>query len=262
MALDIILRDALDRDALDYCARSGASDKAAISAFVRGVKALGLWNNMVCWPLRSSQNAGNGDTVYSLGGLGTFNGTRVNGPAWTADGLSFPETTPVPHVLTAFTPSVSENFNVFAAFQCNPVGSALNCICASRQSSPSILFFSFFQSSESWERAVLWTTTGAIMAQGGHRTDGSYNTASARFEIAGSTKLSGLTRNNNSEVTASATDTIVPAAAPLVLGAETTTQRPLSGNLPFVAYLKVSSFNNAAFRTLYKSTLGTGLGLP
>jgi len=43
---------------------------------------------MVCWPLRSSQNAGTGDTVYSLGGLGTFNGTRVNGPAWTADGLT------------------------------------------------------------------------------------------------------------------------------------------------------------------------------
>jgi hypothetical protein len=42
---------------------------------------------MVCWPLRSSQNAGTGTTAYSLGGLGTFNGTLVNGPTWGADGL-------------------------------------------------------------------------------------------------------------------------------------------------------------------------------
>jgi hypothetical protein len=44
---------------------------------------------MVCWPLRSSQNAGTGSTAYSLGGLGTYNGTLVNGPTWGADGISF-----------------------------------------------------------------------------------------------------------------------------------------------------------------------------
>lgn len=76
-----------DADATAFAAASGATDVAALSAFVKGIKELGLWNNMVCWPLRSSQNAGTGDTVYSLGGLGTYDGTRVNGPAWTADGL-------------------------------------------------------------------------------------------------------------------------------------------------------------------------------
>ena len=76
-----------DADATAFAAASGATDAAALSAFVKGVKELGLWNSMVCWPLRSSQNAGTGDTVYSLGGLGTFNGTRVNGPAWGADGI-------------------------------------------------------------------------------------------------------------------------------------------------------------------------------
>jgi hypothetical protein len=49
---------------------------------------LGLWNNMVCWPLRSTQNAGTGTTAYSLGGLGTFNGTLVNGPTWGTDGIT------------------------------------------------------------------------------------------------------------------------------------------------------------------------------
>lgn len=86
-ALDLIVRESLDKDAAEYCRRSGAQDRQAINAFVRGVKALGLWNSMVCWPLRSSQNAGFGNTVHSLGGLGTYDGTRVNGPVWTADGL-------------------------------------------------------------------------------------------------------------------------------------------------------------------------------
>jgi hypothetical protein len=77
-----------DPDAAAFCARSGATDRAAINAFVRGVKDLGLWENMVCWPLRSSQNAGTGTTAYSLGGLGTFNGTLTNGPTWGTDGVT------------------------------------------------------------------------------------------------------------------------------------------------------------------------------
>jgi hypothetical protein len=77
-----------DADATAFAAASGATDVAALSAFVKGVKELGLWNSMVCWPLRSSQNAGTGTTAYSLGGLGTFNGTLANGPTWGSDGIT------------------------------------------------------------------------------------------------------------------------------------------------------------------------------
>ena len=80
---------AIDPDAAAYIALSGATDVSGIDAFVKGIKALGLWNSMVCWPLRSSQNVGTGTTVYSLGGLGAFNGTLVNGPPWSADGIDF-----------------------------------------------------------------------------------------------------------------------------------------------------------------------------
>jgi hypothetical protein len=82
-------RRGIDPDAADFCSRSGASDRAAVSAFVRGVKDLGLYQSMVCWPLRSTQNAGTGTTAYSLGGLGTFNGTLVNGPSWGTSGITF-----------------------------------------------------------------------------------------------------------------------------------------------------------------------------
>ena len=81
-----------DKDAINYFSRAGvtsATAKAQINAFVKGVKNLGLYNSMVCWPLRSSQNAGTGTTAYSLGGLGTFNGTFAGSPTWVANGLSF-----------------------------------------------------------------------------------------------------------------------------------------------------------------------------
>ena len=81
-----------DADAVAYFERAGVTDataKGQINAFVKGVKDLGLYNNMVSWPLRSAQNAGTGTTAYSLGGLGTFNGTLTNGPTWGADGVIF-----------------------------------------------------------------------------------------------------------------------------------------------------------------------------
>ena len=78
-----------DANASSFIATSGATDIVAINDFVLGVKTLGLWNSMVCWPLRSSQNAGAGTTAYSLGGLGTYNGTLVNGPSCGADGIAF-----------------------------------------------------------------------------------------------------------------------------------------------------------------------------
>ena len=74
---------------LNTCNITSATPRKQIRDFSAGVNDLGLWNSMVCWPLRSSQNYGSGDTVFSLGGLGTFNGTRVNGPAWANDGIDF-----------------------------------------------------------------------------------------------------------------------------------------------------------------------------
>jgi hypothetical protein len=92
MPIQLIIRNPLDRDAREYIQRAGVSNaagRAQINEFVRGIKGLGLWNSMVCWPLRSTQNAGTGTTAYSLGGLGTYNGTLVNGPTWGTDGIVF-----------------------------------------------------------------------------------------------------------------------------------------------------------------------------
>jgi hypothetical protein len=78
-----------DVDGDAYLARAGVTDplgRCEVLWFVRGMKALDLWRSMVCWPLRNYQNAGTGATVFSLGGLGIFNGTLQNSPVWNSDG--------------------------------------------------------------------------------------------------------------------------------------------------------------------------------
>jgi hypothetical protein len=84
----IITALAVDSNAQSFITASGATDVRAVDQFVKGVKALGLYDSMVCWPLRSSQNAGTGTTAYSLGGLGAYNGTLVNGPTWGSNFLT------------------------------------------------------------------------------------------------------------------------------------------------------------------------------
>lgn len=79
-----------DVDGDAYLTRASVTDligRAEVLWFVRGMKALGLYSNMVAWPMRSYQNRGTGSTVYSLGGLGTYNGTSYNSPTWGTSGI-------------------------------------------------------------------------------------------------------------------------------------------------------------------------------
>ena len=74
---------------LNVCNITSATPRQQIRDFSKGVNDLGLWNSMVCWPLRSSQNYGSGTTAFSLGGLGAYNGTLANGPTWGTNGIAF-----------------------------------------------------------------------------------------------------------------------------------------------------------------------------
>lgn len=125
-----------DPDALAFAATSGATDITALSNFVIGVKALGLWSGMVCWPLRSSQNAGVGVTAYSLGGIGPYNGTLINGPTWGTSGVSFDG---VDDRITVTTfPKGTEVTSVFGALY-NQAANA-NCEYLNFSSIPSLAF--------------------------------------------------------------------------------------------------------------------------
>lgn len=97
MPRQIIRTFGLDKDTVAFAQRVKAGSGTTIlpnnliqlNKFVVGIKRMGLWNQMVCWPMRSIHNAGRGSTVYSLGGLGIFNGTMVNSPSWENIGIKF-----------------------------------------------------------------------------------------------------------------------------------------------------------------------------
>jgi hypothetical protein len=80
--------------------------------FAQGIDRLGLWNSMVCWPLRSSQNAASGTTAFSLGGLGRFDGTLVGSPSRGANGLGL---TATQHMNAAVTTVPQDVTLLFAA---------------------------------------------------------------------------------------------------------------------------------------------------
>jgi len=69
-----------------FAALTGATELSKLSAFEAGMKAAGLWDALVCWPMLPGFNYGTGATVASFGGLGTYNGT-ITGGSWTSDGV-------------------------------------------------------------------------------------------------------------------------------------------------------------------------------
>jgi len=91
-------------------ATATASSQSLINTFVKGIKGLGLWNNFVCWPLRSSQNASATQTAYSLGGLGSYNGNLVNNPAWASNGLNINSTNSYLAISTQLTLSQPNSY--------------------------------------------------------------------------------------------------------------------------------------------------------
>ena len=110
----------LDVDTIAYAARVKAGSGVTIlpeplkqlNKFIVGIKKLGLWSSMVCWPMRSIHNAGTGTTVYSLGGLGTYNGTMTNSPTWGFNGVSFIASSYINVANTAVITSGSGSFSI------------------------------------------------------------------------------------------------------------------------------------------------------
>lgn len=87
-----ILSEPLDFDAVLYCQKTGATDLQDISDFVYGLKFLKVWDKTVCWLFRQSQNTGT-NTLYSLGGMGDYTGQLINSPVWGPNGIDINNST-------------------------------------------------------------------------------------------------------------------------------------------------------------------------
>jgi hypothetical protein len=254
LAAPFISKKLIDADATAFVAASGATDFDAINRFVIGIKTLGLYNSMVCWPLRSSQNAGTGSTAYSLGGLGTYNGTLVNGPTWGADGLTGALAISAITTSLALTTGNSSR-SVFGVWknlssnQFNPVGTT----------AAGIQRFVLRSNSQTTASADLFNgithdNFGSTTVPSGINFSAlSYNSAT-----------SGIIFKANSNIASTLTLAKNFTSSNLILGGY---DIPLYGLGIFsmaaafdLVALSETQIDN--LRMLYKSTLGQGLGLP
>ena len=254
---------AFDSDAAAFFATAGVTDataKSQINEFVVGVKGLGLYSNMVCWPLRSSQNAGTGTTAYSLGGLGSFNGTLVGGSTWGTSGIVLDGTSGA--ITTNYIqPNGNASFS-FVGKMSVPVTSANIAYSIDDLSNRKMsLFFSeLFSQKNVFEGNVSGVYTNRITinntdtqdflcVQASH--DGTNFYAQANANAIQSTAGSG---------------TMQGTGASLVLGRRSVAIAPayMNGIIAFAYAIQSSSINSnfTNFYTLYKTTLGQGLGLP
>ena len=254
-----------DADATAFAAASGATDVAALSAFVKGIKELGLWNNMVCWPLRSSQNAGTGTTASSLGGLGTFKGTLTNGPIWTAAGVSFDgsndyiitplEANDYPNGLSELVvfnaPPDTGNFSMFFGDEGAQLGEHATMIRRSAGDNLANLATDF---------------TGARANANQAITFGQWNAVHARI-VAPTIFLSVNAAAETSATTSGTFAPTAPTADRVGFGARDKAVNPnlyAKMTAAFGAFWGsgTSASQMQSVKALYKATLGTGLGLP
>jgi hypothetical protein len=241
------LGPSFDADALAYFARAGvtnADQKKNINSFVLGMKNLGLYNNMVCWPLRSSQNAGTGTTAYSLGGYGIYNGTLTGSSSWSESGLVLNGEAEV----TATVPYGATAGSLIGVIQANVLGSTADYSLLKNSNSgifvpyrDSTFYFDYPET-----RSRLSVASG--VSQG------------VMFFVAGYAGASGhKVFRNTTQLASNGTSASISANTLNILR----TTPAASMVAPFAMLLNAdASANNSDIYSLYKTTMGTGLGLP
>ena len=250
-----------DTDASAFFNTAGVSKtdaKQQISRFVTGIKDLGLWSSMVCWPLRSSQNAGTGTTAYSLGGLGTFNGTLVNEPTWGADGVIFDGSNE--YILGSSSISTNNTATIFyCGIHATMTGSqkAVNINKIEMGKAEAASF-----GVEATQLVPPFLTVGRSSTISGFGSGVRY-TATGVYNPSATTMIrfyNGASKETNGGATFGAF-----SADAIYIGARNASlNSPFNGTISVAVYLNsvLSDSNVSSLHTLYKTTLGLGLDLP
>jgi len=255
-----------DGDAAAYFSRAGVTDataKAQINAFVKGVKDLGLWSSMVCWPLRSTQNAGTGSTVYSLGGYGTYDGTKSGTISWGTNGMLYANDSSFKYITTGFTMAYDAANSLFA------VGALTATSSLNRR------YFGF--SGQASTPLSAGVDANSTLLQNINVYNGVYseivfsgNTDISTFNWFGiSTNYATGTNNLNAQFNSTFGTTSRASSGAgknlLHIGGGQSVSDTFTGTISFASYFPtsdVSQANKLLLYSLYKTTLGTGLGLP
>jgi hypothetical protein len=254
-----------DPDAAAYIVSAGvtnATAKTQINAFVKGTKELGLWPSMVSWLLRSTQNAGTGTTVYSLGGYGTYNGTMNGTLSWGTNGIIYPNDSTYKFITTGFTMAFDVVNSNFAVGALTATSSSFRRYIGTSGAVASPLDAEV--SANTTTLININSFSGSIFS--GVVFSGSPNISTFNWLGASANYTSNIfnAQLNSAFGTASRTSSATGKTAMHIGGGETVSDT-FTGTMSFASYFPttdVSEANKLLLYNLYKNTLGTGLGLP
>jgi len=256
-----------DADAVAYFNRASVTDataKGQINAFVKGVKTLGLWSNMVCWPLRSAQNVGTGTTVYSLGGYGINNGTMNGTISWETDGIIYPNDSTFKFITTGFTMAYDAANSSFAVGALTATSSANRRYIGSSTQSATPLNAGV--DANTTLLSSISSFSGVVFTQVNFAGSPNLNTfnwlgASANY----ATSTDNFNAQLNSAFGTVSRNSSGAGKNALHIGGGQLITDTFTGTMAFASYFPttdVSQANKLLLYNLYKTTLGTGLGLP
>ena len=243
---------------------------------------------MVCWPLRSTQNTATGDTMFSLGGMGSFSGTMINGPVRGADGMTFATSTSVGRNRNITVPwstaggyDLRSNSSVMVVSDFGEIVGAGNAQdqfvfgggatgnnrygginARSNNDSPS----TNIQGPSNIGAVNYATQSGQALTNGTWRvwTTQRENNEVANNNAQGNRLFRDTTQiANGSNAAQVGYEAITQLSEVLIIGnGRGNTSLAVIGNIAFTAIFSDWTVNVSALRTLYKDTLGQGITLP
>jgi len=222
--------------------------KRPIRDFVEGCFDLSLWANMVSWPLRSSQQITTGTSVISLGGLGSYNGTITGTVSHSADGIVF---TAANNAIISTPIIFNDTADRFLFISCKPTVSQGSFVVGESGLSPSFV--------------TITGTKTAILPNPGTIDPLSNVAINEQIMLGFSANATTVTAFQNAATTASASGAIAAQSSGIVVGRASNNNANFTGNVSVLIAGKGNTFDLAKYQSLYslyKSTLGVGLGLP
>jgi len=247
-----------------------SSDIADLDNFIKGLKQLNLWQNIVCWPMRSIHNLGTGSRVLSLGGLGTFDATLLNSATWSNDGVnrvtaggslfSTPirelGVAPIAHgAVVKNATDLGNNIGYWFTAGININGRQFGI---GNSAVSTVQNFSTFISL--WPPSVLSVNAGSV---GGGALTPFTRTSRHYFSHRLTTGLTGRFTLNRNQVNQSATSNSWNDSNPrFVRFGAYNTALDLTASFVFLSNSLVTDVQDSAMYNLIKTTIGKGLGLP
>lgn len=247
---------AQDPDVVSYIKRANIQNIIAmrqIYNFTKEIKKLNLWNNMVCWPLRSTQNAGTGTIAYSLGGLGTYNGTLTSfgGSFWSADGVIFDGSDD--YIVTTFTSALSAFSYINISKNANLSGVQIEI---SKDNEDAIRESSLLLAGGNYAFYAWNPNFNSLYTAGG--------TTNWKAIISRASSTVYKSRLNNQSGFSGTAGTLTTGSDVVCIGGNGVATRYFNGTiaLSILFNIAISDTETDLIYSLIKSTLGQGLGLP